>query len=79
MNGTQMIEGDGKDLKKEIEKRIDSIRKKIEMDKKRMRDSLQKEKEQIQQQLEKIAASKTIPEVLRVHYLQSYLLLANID
>ena len=78
MNGIQ-IEGEENDLKKEIEKRMDSIRMKIEMDKKRMRDSLQKEKEEIQQQLEKIAASKTIPEALRGYYFQSYLLLVNID
>ena len=77
VNGIQMIEGD--DLKKGIEKRMDSIRMKIEMDKMRRRDSLQKEKEQIQQQLEKIAASKTIPEAMRGYYLQSYLLLVNID
>ena len=78
VNGIQMIEGD--DLKKEIEKRMDSIRMKIEMDKKRMRDSLQKVKEKIQQQIEKIAISKTSPEALSGYYLQSYFLLVkNMD
>ena len=76
VNGIQ-IEGEGNDLKKEIDKHIDSIRTKIEMDKKRMRDSLQKVKEKIQQQIEKIAISKTSPEALSGYYLQPYFLLVN--
>ena len=50
MNGIQIIEGD--DIKKEIDRRMDSIRMKIEMDKMRMRDSLQKAKKEIQQKIE---------------------------
>ncbi len=76
VNGIQ-IEGEGNDLKKEIDKHIDSIRTKIEMDKMRMRDSLQKAKEKIQQQIEKIAISKTSPEALSGYYLQPYFLLVN--
>lgn len=81
VNGIQMIEGEGNDLKKEIDKRIDSIRTKIEIDKMRMRmrDSLQKAKDQINQQLQKIAANKNAPEVSGGLYLQPYLLLVNID
>ena len=77
INGIQIIEGD--DIKKEIDRRMDSIRMKIEMDIMRKRDSLQKAKKEIQKQLEKIASNKTFPEILGGYLLKPYYLLINID
>ena len=75
VNGIQIIEGD--DIKKEINRRMDSIRMKIEMDKMRMRDSLQKAKKDIQQKIEKIAYNETELESLRGYLVKPYFLLIN--
>ena len=77
VNGIQIIEGD--DIKKEINRRMDSIRMKIEMDKMRMRerDSLQKAKKEIQQKIEKIAYNETELESWRGYLLKPYFLLIN--